>query len=174
MFQAGNCAVNGDKNSEAKGQSQRHPEVVKQTQSLRQERSDNEYENSDDNISIRPRDDDNLGDSDNESDTKSTDEEHLSVEAKKCLYDLFGDDALTKKSEKKFGIEIDDAQKHVLLNSWRTEHPNLVSAFAEESKDDFPVHEDTEKLLLVPSIDDLISRCLIKKHGKKASATKGG
>ncbi|CAC5411891.1 unnamed protein product [Mytilus coruscus] len=146
MFQAGNCAVHGDTNSKANGQSQRLPEVVhvvKQTQSLWQEMSDNEYENSDDNISIRPRDDENLGDSDNESDTKSADEEHLSVEANKCLYDLF--DALTKKSETKIGIEIDDAKKQVLLDSWRTEH------------------EDTEKCLLVPSIDDLISRCLIKK-----------
>ncbi|CAC5390295.1 ANGPT2 [Mytilus coruscus] len=45
---------------------------------------------------VPPRDDENIGDSDNESDTKSTDEEHLPVEANKCLYDLFGDDALTK------------------------------------------------------------------------------
>ncbi|XP_071165603.1 uncharacterized protein [Mytilus edulis] len=174
LFQAKNCAENGDKNSEAKGLSQRQPEgrEREQTQSLRRELSENE--NSDDNVSIRPRDDEILGESDNEWDTKSSDEEHLSVETKKCLFDLFGDDALTKKSEKKMGIEIDEAQKQVLLNSWRAEHPNLVSAFAEESKDDFPVHEDTEKILLVPTIDDLISRCLIKKHGKKASLTKGG
>ena len=44
-------------------------------------------------------------DSDNESvgDTKSTDEEHLSDKTRKCLFDLFGDDA-----EAKLGIQIDE------------------------------------------------------------------
>ncbi|CAG2252162.1 unnamed protein product [Mytilus edulis] len=142
LFQARYCAENGDKNSEEKGLSQRQPEGREKTQSLRRELSENE--NSDDNVSIRPRDDEILGESDNEWDTNSSDDEHLSVGTKKCLFDLFGDDALTKMSEKKMGIEIDEAQKQVLLNSWRAEHPNLVSAFAEESKDDFPVHEDTD------------------------------
>ena len=69
----------------------------------------------DDNLSIRPRTGERLGvDSDNESvgDTKSTDEEHLSDKTRKCLFDLFGDDA-----EAKLGIQIDEPQKQVLLNS---------------------------------------------------------
>ncbi|CAG2254956.1 LSM12 [Mytilus edulis] len=60
LFQAKNCAENGDKNSEAKVLSQRQPEgrEREQTQSLRRELSENE--NSDDNVSIRPRDDEEI------------------------------------------------------------------------------------------------------------------
>lgn len=128
----------------------------------------------DDNFSIRPRTGEPLGvDSDNESvgDTKSTDEEHLPDKTRKCLFDLFGDDALTKKTEAKLGIQIDESQKQVLLNSWRSTNPNSVSAFAEDNREDFPVQEETEKYLQVPSIDDLIGGCLIKKRGRKAAFT---
>lgn len=51
----------------------------------------------DDNLSST---DERLGvDSDNESvgDRKSTDEEHLSDKTRKCLFDIFGNDALTKR-----------------------------------------------------------------------------
>ena len=177
--QSQNCAEKGDKNSD-KGLSQRRPETV-QTQSLPDndisEDEDDRISLFDDNLSIQPRTDERLGvDSDNE-DTKSSDDEnheHLSEKTKKCLFELFGDDALTKKAETKSGIQIDESQKQVLSNSWRSSNPNTVSAFAEENKDDFPVHEDTEKFLQVPSIDDLIGRCLIKKHGRKAAFTKTG
>jgi len=181
LFQNQNCTVNGDKNSD-KGQSQRRPDDSR-TQSLLDDVNVNSEDDEDrislfdDNLSIRPRTGERLGvDSDNESvgDTKSTDEEHLSDKTRKCLFDLFGDDALTKKAEAKLGIQIDESQKQVLLNSWRSTNPNSVSAFAEDNKEDFPVHEETEKYLQVPSIDDLIGRCLIKKHGRKAAFTKTG
>ena len=99
---------------------------------------------------------------------------HLSDKTRKCLFHLFRDDALAKKAEAKLGIQIDESQKQVLLNSWRSTKPNSVSAFAEDNKKDFPVHEETEKYLQVPSLDDLIGRCLIKKHGRKAAFTKTG
>jgi len=99
---------------------------------------------------------------------------HLSDKTRKCLFDLFRDDALAKKAEAKLGIQIDESQKQVLLNSWRSTKLNSVSAFAEDNKKDFPVHEETEKYLQVSSLDDLIGRCLIKKHGRKAAFTKTG
>ena len=60
------------------------------------------------------------------------------------------------------------------MGHWRAEKPNLVTAFAEETKGSFPIDEETEKFLQVPSLDDLIGRCLVKKHGNKASFSKTG
>lgn len=164
-----NSAENGDVNSERIERSQRRSEPVCNISENEDDKSDN-----DDNISIRPKQGETLGnDSDILSDVES-DNEQLSETTKKCLFDIFGDDALPKKSEKKKGIVIDDAQKEVLSNSWRSVNPNNISAFSEEHKEEFLVHEDTETFLQVPSIDDLVSRCIVKKHGKKASSTKTG
>ncbi|KAK6173317.1 hypothetical protein SNE40_016792 [Patella caerulea] len=69
---------------------------------------------------------------------------------------------------------MDSSQKEVLLGHWRCDKPNSITAFAEETKEMFPVDEDTEKFLQVPSLDDLIGRCLIKKHGNKAAFSKTG
>lgn len=203
LLRAGNCATNGDKTSQRQsgksdenhstvngdindsratcsttsGQSQRRPVVVQERQSQRLVESDNEIFD-DDEVSILPRDDERLGiESETESETEpfndvESNKEHSS---KKGLYNLFGQDAYAKKVEKKLGIEIDDAQKQVLLGSWRTDNPNLLTAFAEEMKEEFPVHEDTDNFLKVPSIDELIGRCLVKKHGKRAALiTKAG
>jgi hypothetical protein len=124
IFQNQNCTVNGDKHSD-KGQSQRRLDDSR-TKSLLDDVNVNSEDDEDrislfdDNLSIRPRTGERLGvDSDNESvgDTKSTDEEHLSDKTRKCLFDLFGDDALTKKAEAKLGIQIDESQKQVLVNS---------------------------------------------------------
>ncbi|CAG2196798.1 unnamed protein product [Mytilus edulis] len=64
---------------------------------------------------------------------------------------------------------MDDSQKEVLMGHWRALKPNLVSAFAEETKELFPVDEETEKFLQVPTLDDFIGNCLVKRHGSKAS-----
>ncbi|CAG2242847.1 unnamed protein product [Mytilus edulis] len=68
---------------------------------------------------------------------------------------------------------MDDSQKEVLMGHWRALKPNLVSAFAEETKELFPVDEETEKFLQVPTLDDFIGNCLVKRHGSKASFSKG-
>ena len=124
----------------------------------------------DDNISLQPGQGEVLG---SDEDTKSDEEEHLSEKAKKCLFDIFGEDAIAKKSEKKTGITLDKSQKEVLLGHWRAEKPNTITAFAEETKELFPVDEETEKFLQVPSLDELVGRCLVKRHGNKASFSKG-
>lgn len=125
---------------------------------------DNEH---DDGISIRAHE----SGSDLDDDIKSADEK-ISEKAKKCLFELFGEDAITNKSNKKAGIKLDDSQKQVLEGSWRAKNPNSITAFAEENFEAFPVDEETEKFLQVPTLDDMIETCLINKHGKKAAFTK--
>ena len=91
----------------------------------------------------------------------------------KKVFDIFGDDAIAKKAEKKVGLAIDESQKEVLKGNWRASKPNLITAFAEECKELFPVDEETDNFLQVPTLDDIIGSCLVKRHGSKASFTKG-
>ena len=99
--------------------------------------------------------------------------ENLSENTKKCLFDIFGEDAVVnKKSTQKIGIAIDQLQKEVLQNNYRTKEPNFLTAFSEDNYDLFPVNEETEKYLEVPSLDTLVDSCLVKRHGPKASFAK--
>ena len=129
----------------------------------------------DDNVSLQPgqAEKEDLLHQDIESDDNNT-EENLSEKTKKCLFELFGEDAIAKKNEKKEGIVMDQSQKEVLLGHWRAEKPNLITAFSEETLNSFPVDEETEKFLQVPTLDELIGRCLVKRHGNKASFSKSG
>ena len=141
----------------------------------REQETDSEDERM--SITLAQRERQEMSDSDSaESDNESTHSEHeqLSEKTKKALFDIFGDDAITKKVEKTNGIALDDSQKEVLKGSWRAEKPGLVTCFAEETKTLFPMQEETETYLQVPSLDDLIGRCLVRKHGHKASFTKTG
>lgn len=138
--------------------------------------SDNNDRNNscdDDQVSIQPGHKERADFNESEGDIKS-DDEILSDKSKKCLFDLFGNDALNSRSDKKTGIAIDESQKQVLSSSWRADKPNDITAFSEETKESFPVDEDTEKFLEVPSLDDMIESCLVKKYGKKAYFTKTG
>lgn len=174
------CTENGDKNSADDKQSQRH--VQRQNSSQRRvsspvQVSENEDNilSDDDNISLQPgQAERQVLDSESEYEQTKSDDEHLAENTRKCLFDIFGDDAIAKKTEKKKGIELDNSQKEVLKGHWRAEHPKLITAFAEETKESFPIDEDTEKFLEVPSLDELIGKCLVKKHGSKASFSKIG
>ena len=74
--------------------------------------------------------------------------ENLSENTKECLFDIFGEDAVvSKKPTQKIGIAIDQSQKEVLQNSYRTKEPNFLTAFSEDNYDLFPVNEETEKYL---------------------------
>ena len=90
------------------------------------------------------------------------------------LYEIFGDDAVTKKPEAKSGISIDSSQREVLNTNWRTQDPNSVTAFAEENMEHFPVDEETQAELKVPTLDEIVETCLTKKYGAKASFSKNG
>jgi hypothetical protein len=53
---------------------------------------------------------------------------------------------LQKIQKKKCGIELDDSQKEVLMGHWRTETPNFITTFAEDTKESFPVDSETENV----------------------------
>ena len=91
---------------------------------------------------------------------------------KKGLVDMFGDDAVIKKQSKKEGIILDKAQIDVIENSYRCDQPNYLSAFSEENFDLFPLDEESEKFLQVPSLDALVESCLVKRYGQKAAFVK--
>ena len=125
-----------------------------------------QYSDHDDLISLQPGQQERRevlnSDYDSDSDKNHTKSEHLSAETKKCLIDLFGEDAVLKKSDTKVGIEIDQSQKDVLDLHYRSKTPNDVTAFSEDHIDLFPVCEETGKYLQVPSLDPLIETCLVK------------
>ena len=85
------------------------------------------------------------------------------------LREMFGDDAQTDSSDSKSGLCLDKAQIGIINLSWRCQAPDKISAYKESSKQSFPVSDSTEKVLKVPSLDDLSERLLIKKHGRKAA-----
>ena len=68
------------------------------------------------------------------------------------------------------GISLDKSQFDVIENSWHhTNHSSLSTTF-EENFDLFPVDEEAEKFLSVPSLEPLVhvEGCLKKKHGEQA------
>lgn len=94
----------------------------------------------------------------------------LSEKTKKCLYEIFGDDAkVSKNKTEQIGMAIDDSQKEVLLTSYRSSNPSYLTSYSEDVIDLFPVNKETEEFLQVPPIDPLIESCLIKRHGSKAA-----
>ena len=56
----------------------------------------------------------------------------------------------------------------ILAKSWRCENPEKLSAYKEEYKFVFPVHENSAAMLQVPSLDELLEPMLSKKYGNKA------
>lgn len=84
------------------------------------------------------------------------------------FFDIFGEDVIAKITEKKIGITMNVLKKRF---QWLTSvRSNLffVSAFAGETNELFPGDEETEKLLLVPTLDGFIGNCLVKRHDRKA------
>jgi len=126
------------------------------------------YRRTDDTLSIHA-DDDEFASSD-EGSTDSKDK--LSEQTKKCLFDMFGEDAMVQKRQQSDGIVLDRAQVEVLESSFRCKDPNFLTAFSEENVEAFPVDSEFEKFLKVPSLDDLVDGCLSKRYGHKASFVK--
>lgn len=83
------------------------------------------------------------------------------------LSGLFGEDAGLKQTSES-GICLDQSQIDILAKSWRCEHPEKLSAYKEEYKSVFPVHESSASMLQVPSLDELLEPMLSKKHGNKS------
>lgn len=136
--------------------------------------------NSDDTMSIQPSQRERrslLGDECSSHDTVSS---HSDVEesgvrfqkygsnTKKLLTDIFGEDATIRPDKSQMGISLDEAQTNVLKDSWRSEQPNKVSAFRDSYRASFPVSEETDTWLSVPSIDSIVGNLLMKRFGSKA------
>ena len=83
------------------------------------------------------------------------------------LAHLFGEEAGLKQSSET-GICLDQAQIDTLSKTWRCEHPERLSAFRDEYRSVFPVHDSSLQTLQVPSLDDLLEPMLSKRHGSKA------
>ena len=49
---------------------------------------------------------------------------------------------MIRKNLLKIGIAMDQSQKKVLQNSYRSKEPNLLTAFSEDNYDLFPVNGD--------------------------------
>ena len=152
--------------------------VDKGRKTLGYDRSEEERYVSDDNISlftngqISPSSHRDGEDSSQEEGSKNS-METLSEATSKGLFDMFGEDALLKKPIKKSGIVLDKSQIEVLQSSYRCTEPNFLTAFSEENFYLFPVDEESEKLLQVPSLDSLVECCLTKRYGPKAAFVKG-
>ncbi|XP_053378169.1 uncharacterized protein LOC128547997 [Mercenaria mercenaria] len=99
-------------------------------------------------------------------------DDNLSGETKKCLFDIFGEDAKVKSKPKPQGLKLDDSQKEVLEANYRCNSPNLLTAFSEDTLDMFPIDESTETFLQVPPLDPFVENCLIKRHGNEAAFSK--
>ena len=60
------------------------------------------------------------------------------------------------------------AQVTILENSWRCQHPDKLSAYREEYRSCFPVHDSAEEFLQGSGHDDLLEPVMRKNHGPKA------
>lgn len=83
---------------------------------------------------------------------------------------LFGDDAKTKSVKNSIGLVLDKSQIEVLSGSWHCKNPEKITAYNEEYKACFPIHDSAEEHLNVPSLDSFTADLLVKKHGSKAFA----
>ncbi|XP_045165906.2 uncharacterized protein LOC123529589 [Mercenaria mercenaria] len=101
-----------------------------------------------------------------------SDNEDLSSNTKKCLAEIFGEDAVVGKKPHKEGLVLDESQIEIVQNSFRKEEPNFLTAFSEETFEQFPLDENCESFLKVPSLDSLVECCLTKRYGNKASFAK--
>ena len=140
--------------------------------------SDNDYD-SEDNVSlhangqISPENRDSAVSCEQKDSTDLNNNVNVSENVKKGLFEMFGEDAIVKKTEKKSGIVLDKSQIEVIENSYRCKQPNYLSSFAEDNYDSFPVDSESEQILAVPTLDSLVEVAMKKKHGPRASFSKG-
>lgn len=66
------------------------------------------------------------------------------------------------------GLILDEAQIRMLNQSWRIQRPDRLTAFKDEYRSCFPLHEQSMPYLTVPSLDDLLEPMLREIHGLSA------
>ncbi|XP_063412309.1 uncharacterized protein LOC134695064 [Mytilus trossulus] len=82
------------------------------------------------------------------------------------LAKIFKEDIAKEKSS--LGLVLDQTQVDILESSWRSKHPERISAYKEEYKSVFPIHDSSVEFLQVPKLDDLLEPMLRQTHGEKA------
>ena len=103
---------------------------------------------------------------DNNNNTSNT-VDKSSTKSLNVLSKIFGDN-ITDDNSERTGLLVDESQANILENSWRSKHPERLTAFKDEYRSCFPVNEQSMSLLQVPSLDDLLEPMLNKTHGAKA------
>jgi len=66
------------------------------------------------------------------------------------------------------GLLLDKSQLDILSKSWRCEFPSKITAFKDEYRASFPVHEDSVNVLNVPGLNDIVEPMLRKRHSAKS------
>ena len=89
------------------------------------------------------------------------------------LSKLFTDDLCDNSENSDMGLVLDDAQVDILSHSWRSKNPERLSAYKDEYRTCFPIHENARDILQVPSLDDLLEPMLKQMYGSKAVKTWG-
>ncbi|CAC5358390.1 unnamed protein product [Mytilus coruscus] len=79
----------------------------------------------------------------------------------------FKDDLPGDNSDQSVGLILDDSQVKILSYSWRTQHPERLSAYKDEYRSCFPVHEKSLPVLQVPSLDDMLKPMIKRVHTNK-------
>ncbi|KAH3849220.1 hypothetical protein DPMN_091616 [Dreissena polymorpha] len=87
------------------------------------------------------------------------------------LSELFGSE--NSKKEEGTGLVLDEYQISILSHSWRTDTPDRMSAYKNEYRVCFPVHEQSKSMLDVPCLDDLLQPMLQKRHDNKMTKSWG-
>ena len=78
------------------------------------------------------------------------------------LNEIFGEAA--NSSDDEVGIVLDQAQVGVLKKSWRSEDPERLTAYKEDTKLSFPVNSKSSDVVRVPALDDLLEPLLRKQN----------
>lgn len=90
---------------------------------------------------------------------KSTDDLHT--------YTLFPESG-TQPIHHGLGLILDDSQTTHLQSSWRSEHPDRITAYTDNCPGLFPVDDKSSAFLAVPSLDDIFEPLLRNRHGPQA------
>ncbi|ESO93036.1 hypothetical protein LOTGIDRAFT_162059 [Lottia gigantea] len=97
---------------------------------------------------------------------QNTMKENVECQSSDVLSKLFG--SSVNDDVQKVGPILDKSKSDTLSKSWRSQNPDRFTAYKEEYRSCFPVHELSEQFLNVPSLDDICEPMLRRKHATKS------
>ncbi|ESO91818.1 hypothetical protein LOTGIDRAFT_163180 [Lottia gigantea] len=89
---------------------------------------------------------------------QNTMKENVECQSSDVLSKLFG--SSVNDDVHKVGLILDKSQSDTLSKSWRSQNPDRLTAYKEEYRSCFPVHELSEQFFNVPSLDDIYLKCI--------------